>query len=83
MLNILIILIILCFIYGLITKNSIEGFYGQPIRTPMHLTLNNAGEPLYYDYQSPSANGELGCTVVPCPEGTEYNTTCWCCCNYH
>ena len=58
-----------------------EGFTG--IKPRIHAKIGGDGEVIYYSQQSPSQNGELGCTQVPCPQGLGDNITCWCCCNFH
>lgn len=87
--NIILVVLLAFVIYKLCqTQNSsLEGFNNDPfnqiIGQQFHLKLDGHGKPQYYSYQSPTANGELGCTVVPCPNDVGPNVTCWCCCNYH
>lgn len=58
-----------------------EHFSG--IKPRIHAKIGKRGEVIYYSWQSPSQNGELGCTQVPCPSYLGDNITCWCCCNFH
>ena len=60
--------------------NKSEGFDAF---TKVHVRLDKDGNALYYSYQQPSGNGELGCTQVPCPSKYNDKYVCWCCCNYH
>lgn len=77
--------IILLILWVIITP---EDYSSKPepfdgIKPRVHAKIGGKGEVLYYSWQSPSQNGELGCTQVPCPKYLEDNVTCWCCCNFH
>lgn len=69
--------------------NEVEGFYGGfgpnqwGLRSRIHVTLDDKGEPINWDYQSPTMNGELGCTQVSCGDKLADDIVCWRCCNYH
>lgn len=58
-----------------------EGFNG--IKPRLHATIDSDGNVSKVGPQSPSQDGRLGCTQVPCPQGIPDNVTCWCCCNFH
>ncbi len=78
--NILLILLIIVLLTVLFNPtNRTEKF--QPMGAPLHVKLDSDSNAIYISYQSPTANGELGCTQVTCPAKFN-NYTCWCCCNY-
>lgn len=77
---ILLIVIIVLLILWYIILPDVENFEG--IKPRIHAKIGNKGQVIYYSHQSPSQNGELGCTQVPCPFSMGDNITCWCCCNY-
>ena len=74
---------ILLFVFKFINSNyetfDNEHLFGRHI----HVKVDKRGKIVYESYQSPSQNGELGCTQVPCPSHIDQNKTCWCCCNFH
>ena len=49
----------------------------------LHVKIDCDGNIVYQKFQSPSQDGELGCTQVPCPKWIPDNRTCWSCCGYH
>lgn len=52
-----------------------------PIHKKVHLKLDRDGNIIYQSFQSPTANGELGCTQIPCPDKYQDEYVCYQCCN--
>jgi hypothetical protein len=66
-------------------QSSKKGEHFGEIKQRLHAKIDCNGNAVYYSPQSPTMNGELGCTQIPCPENPEKfgdNITCWSCCNY-
>lgn len=75
-------IVIILLICWLIIVPTQEHFGFDGIKPRLHAKIDKWDNVVYYSWQSPRANGELGCAVIQCPPHIDDNITCWGCYNY-